>query len=520
MKLAYAKQMRQLDNEAIKTYGIPDIVLMENAGIGTVQAIMESYGELDGRTVLIAAGQGNNGGDGLVIARHILQRGGLPFIFLLADPKKLKGSAAVNLQIVKNLKIPIYTISSDEGIQSLQNFLPQCDLIIDAIFGLGLKRAVKDHWADAIDLINQTPVPVVSVDISSGLDSDTGLPRGACVNASLTVTFGLAKPGHFTGCGPAMTGALAVVDISIPPVVIEEAALQTEVLENHSVSCAFLARSANSHKGTFGHLLVLAGSRGKTGAALLCARGALRSGAGLVTIATPIDLNHIYETALAEAMTLPLTTPGKDYAADTDYEELSKALENKQAMVLGPGLGQNKATGQLVSRLYREQKLPMVVDADALNLLASDPALLSNPPGIRILTPHPGEMARLTGKTTKEIQANRLAIARDFAAEHNIIIVLKGANTIIAAPDGRAAINATGNPALAVGGSGDVLSGFIGSLLAQGQPPWEAASLGIYAHGLAADRLTADNNTQVGLLASELADKLPAILSELLNKNQ
>ncbi|MEN8134364.1 MAG: NAD(P)H-hydrate dehydratase [Thermodesulfobacteriota bacterium] len=517
MKLAYAEQMRQLDNEAIKNYGIPDIVLMENAGIGTVQAIMESYGELDGRTVLIVSGQGNNGGDGLVIARHILQRGGLPFIFLMADPKKLKGAAAVNLKIVKNLNIPIYTITSKARIQSLQNFLPECDLIIDAIFGIGLKRAIKDHLAQAIDLINQTPAPVVSVDIPSGLDSDSGTPRGACVNASLTVTYGLAKPGHFTGLGPEMTGVLVVVDISIPPVVIEKADLQIEVLENHSVGCSLPARPSNSHKGTYGHLLLLAGSRGKTGAALLCARGALRSGAGLVTIATPIDLNHIYETSLAEAMTLPLTTSGKGHAADTDYAEISKALETKQAMVIGPGLGQDKATGQLVSRLYREQKLPMVVDADALNLLASDPAQLKTTPGVRILTPHPGELARMTGKSAKEIQANRLQIARDFAAEYNVFVVLKGANTIIAEPDGRAAINVTGNPTLAAGGSGDVLAGFIGSLLAQGQLPWEAACLGVYAHGLAADRLSQDNDIQAGLLASELADELPLIIAELLN---
>ncbi|MCK4838235.1 MAG: NAD(P)H-hydrate dehydratase [Desulfobulbaceae bacterium] len=517
MKLAYAEQMRQLDNEAIKTYGIPETVLMENAGIGTVQAIMESYGALDGRTVLIAAGQGNNGGDGLVIARHILQRGGLPFIFLMGDPTKLKGAAAVNFKITQNLKIPIYTITSDEQLQSLQNFLPECDLIIDAIFGIGLKRAVKDHFAKTIELINQAPLPVISVDIPSGLDSDTGTPKGICIAATLTVTYGLAKPGHFTGLGPEMTGALVVVDISIPPIVIEEADLQVEVLENHSVSCSLPTRPNTSHKGTYGHLLVLAGSRGKTGAALLCARGALRSGAGLVTIATPIDLNHIYETALAEAMTLPLTTSGKGYVADIDYDELSKALETKEALVIGPGLGQEEATGQLVSRLYRKQKLPMVVDADALNLLAGDSGQLTKPPGIRILTPHPGEMARLTGKTTKEIQANRLEIARDFAVEHNIFIVLKGANTIIADPNGRAAINVTGNPALAIGGSGDVLSGFIGSMLAQGQPPWEAATLGVYAHGLAADRLTKGKDIEAGLLASELADELPTVISKLFN---
>jgi NAD(P)H-hydrate epimerase len=516
VKLAYAAQMRQLDNEASKGYGIPAIVLMENAGIGTVQAIMESFGVLDGRTIMIVAGQGNNGGDGLVIARQILQRGGLPFVFLLADLTKVKGAAAVNLAIVKKLGIPIATITGDQGLQSLQNFLPECDLIIDALFGIGLKRAVKNHYAKAIELINQSSVPVVSVDIASGLDSDTGAARGICINADLTVTYGLAKPGHFTGLGPAVTGALVVVDISIPPAVINEADLRLEVLDNRTVVCLIPERPPASHKGTYGHLLVLAGSRGKTGAALLCARGALRSGAGLVTLGAPADLIRIFETALPEAMTLPLPGSTSGYAAPPDYEELSKALANKQALVIGPGLGQNEATGRLVARLYRQQKLPMVVDADALNLLARDPAQLKNPPGPRILTPHPGEMARLTGKSTQAIQADRLQTALDFAAEYNVFVVLKGHNTIIAGPDGRAAINATGNPALAAGGSGDVLAGFIGSLLAQGQSPWGAARLGVYAHGLAADRLTKDNNIQAGLLASELADELPATISELL----
>jgi NAD(P)H-hydrate epimerase len=508
--------MRQLDSEATKTYGIPAIVLMENAGISTVQAIMETYGELVGRTVLIMAGQGNNGGDGLVIARQILQRGGLPFVFLLTDPKKIKGAAAVNLKIVENLNIPIYTLTNDERLQSLQNFLPECDLIIDAIFGIGLKRTVKDHFAKAIALINQSPVVVVSVDIPSGLDSDTGIPQGICIEADLTVTYGLAKPGHFTNIGRVVTGTLVVADISIPQIVIEEADLQIEVLENHAIRRLIPERSASSHKGTYGHLMVLAGSRGKTGAALLCARGALRSGVGLVTIATPNDLNQIFETALAEAMTFPLPTSGNGYADETDYEEIRTALTIRQALVIGPGLGRNEATGKLVSRLYRNQKLPMVVDADALNLLANDPSQLKNPPGIRILTPHPGEMARLTGKSTGEIQANRLTIAIDFAVKHNVFLVLKGSNTVIARPDGWAAINSTGNPALAAGGSGDVLAGFIGSLLAQGYYPWEAACLGVYTHGLAADRLTKDNDIQAGLLASELADELPAVMAEIL----
>lgn len=514
MKLVFAEQMRQLDKEVSKNFGIPAIILMENAGVGSVQAIMETYGELDGRSVLVVAGQGNNGGDGMVIARHILQRGGLPFVFLMTDPGKIKGAAAVNLKIIRSLNIPTYTITNDEQLQTLQNLLLECDLIIDAVLGIGLKRDLDNHFVKAIELINQANVPVVSVDIPSGLDSDSGLPRKICVKANLTTTYGLAKPGHFTGRGPEMCGIVVVVDIGIPPSAISAADLQIEVLENHSVGTLLPARSTTSHKGDYGHLMIIAGSKGKTGAAILCARGALRSGVGLATICAPLDLNQIYESASPETMTFPLSLSDQGFVSDKDHEIISAALKNKQALVIGPGLGQNIETGRLVSRLYSQQKIPMVIDADALNLLAST-ARFSNPPGIRILTPHPGEMARMTGMSVGEIQENRLEITRNFAVGHNVFIVLKGANTIIAGPDGHAAINVTGNPALAAGGSGDVLAGFIGSLLAQGQEPMAAASLGVYAHGLAADRLTNDNDIRFGLLASELADELPAIISEL-----
>jgi len=515
VKLAYAEQMRRLDNETIETCGIPDLVLMENAGIGAVQAIMEMYGELEGRTVMIAAGRGNNGGDGLVIARHVLQRGGMPFVFLLAEPEQITGAAAVNLKIVENLNIPLHPVTGKEELQGLENQLAQSDLIIDAIFGIGLTRPVNGYLAQVIEMINRAAAPMVSIDIASGLDSDRGVPRGISIKADLTVTCGLAKPGHFTGLGPEMTGTLVVVDIGIPPRIVEAGDLQIEVLENHSISGLAPERAPASHKGSYGHLAVLAGSRGKTGAALLCARAALRSGSGLVTICSPADLSAVFETALPEAMTLPLPSSDKGYATDRDSQLLTDFLADKQALVMGPGLGADEATGRLVAELYRELPLPMVIDADGLNLLADDPDRLKNGAGPRILTPHPGEMARLTGKSSREIQENRLEIAREFARTHQVFLVLKGAGTIIAAPDGRGAINSTGNPILASGGSGDVLAGFIGSLLAQGMNPWNAARLAVYAHGLAADRLSEELGMRTGLLASELADKLPAIISEL-----
>jgi len=515
MKLAYADQMRKLDAAAINDYRIPGIILMENAGTGTVRAITDSYGDLDGSMVMVVVGPGNNGGDGLVIARHILQQGGIPIVFLLVDPGKITGDAATNLKIVNKLDILLYPITSGNRLETMLNCLPDCSLVVDAIFGTGLKRAVTGHFSGAIDVINQSPVPVVSVDIPSGLDSDTGQPLGNCINADLTITYGLAKPGHFIGQGPRKTGELGIVDIGIPPEAVTAADIRLEVLENQLVSTLVPYRPVDSHKGTFGHLALLAGSSGKTGAAMLCARGALRSGAGLVTLCIPDALNHIIETAMAEVMTVPLPASGKNHVTATDYKDISKALRDKEALVIGPGLGQETSTGKLVAKIYQKIELPVVVDADALTLLAQTPSIFKEHPGARILTPHPGEMASLTGRTVDEIQNNRLETAREFAAANDITLVLKGAGTIIAAPDGRIAINTTGNPLLAAGGSGDVLAGMLGSMLAQGLPPWEASCLAVYLHGMAADHLGETENVLAGLLASELADVLPAVFAEL-----
>ncbi len=515
MKLAYAEEMQKLDQAAINDYAIPGIVLMENAGVGTVQAILDSYGELAGKTIMIVAGPGNNGGDGFVVARHILQHGGNPIVFLLADTDKISGEAAINLQIVRKLDILVYPISNEERLTTLSNCLPDCDMVIDAIFGTGLKRDIKGHFAGAVDIINQANCPVISVDMPTGLDSDTGLPLGSCVIADMTVTYGLGKPGQLTGNGPLYTGQLGIVDIGIPPAAVVDADLKIEALDDHTISPLIPGRPAGAHKGTFGHLMILAGSRGKTGAALLSGRGALRSGAGLVSLAVPMDLNNIFESALAEAMTIPLPGSINGYAEGGDLKTVIESAENMQAMVVGPGLGQNSSTGTLVTSLYRESTVPMVIDADGLNLLSNDRSVIPNPAGARILTPHPGEMARLTGKEISTIQASRLSAAIDFATSNQVHVILKGPGTIIAAPDGRAAINSTGNHLLAAGGSGDVLAGLVGSFLAQGLDPWDAARLGVFIHGMAADHLAANENILTGLLPTELADELPAVLTEL-----
>lgn len=515
MKLALAEEMRRLDLAATEEYRIPGLILMENAGRGAVNAIAAHFGDLAGRVVAIVAGPGNNGGDGLVIARNLLRGGACPQVFLLVDPEKLAGDAATNLAMVRALDIPFLVADTPEKIPALRGGLTNCELIVDAIFGTGLTRVLTGHYAEAIAAINGAGRPVVSVDIPSGLACDTGLSLGDCVKAALTVTFELAKPGHFLGDGLKATGILKVVGIGLPTKSINAARLQTELLDDLTVRPWLIGRPTTAHKGTFGHLLAVAGSRGKTGAALLCGRGALRAGAGLVSLAAPLALCDILATALSEAMTIALPNSPADHATIADLPTILAALAGKEAVVLGPGLGRDEATGRLVAELYRRVELPMVVDADGLNLLVDQGCDLQIKAGPRILTPHPGEMARLTGLPTGQIQADRLGCARAFASANQVWLVLKGAATVVASPEGQLAINSSGNQLLAAGGSGDVLAGLIGSLLAQGTKPWQAAAMGVFVHGRAADLVRREKGWTLGLLASELADQLPKVFSAL-----
>ena len=520
MKLPTAEQMRKLDETAINRFGIPSIVLMENAGRGTVEIMLRSLGDPAGQIVSIFVGPGNNGGDGLVIARHLHQQGAKPLVFLLADPDKLTGDAAINLSIVQKLPVPVYPVHNNKDLAKIDELLAASWAVVDAIFGTGLKRDVKGHFAEAIKRINLVNCPVVAVDVPSGLNSDSGQPLGFCVQADFTATFGLAKPGLVLHQpGSQFVGTLEVVDIGIPPQAVEEADIQTELLTRQVVRNWLPPRQETAHKGNFGHLLVAAGSTGKTGAAALCAMGGLRSGAGLVTLTIPHNLNNIIETLLVEAMTIPLAK-STDHLSDSDYKTIKNALADKQAMTMGPGMGCTKETVKLVRKLYRETKIPMVIDADGLNCLAMDIGILKKAPAPRILTPHPGEMARLTGLTTADVQADRLQVASSFAKKHRLFLVLKGAGTVIAAPDGEIAVNTTGNPGMASGGMGDVLTGLIGGLLAQGLSPWQASCLGVYAHGLAGDLLAEENGIEMGYLAMEVAHELPLAIEEIMNGEQ
>ncbi len=523
MKLVTASEMRELDRTAIQDYGIPGIVLMENAGRGTVDFLHKHLGNPAERSVIIFCGPGNNGGDGLVIARTLHQLGAHPYIYFLIDPARLKGDAALNYRIVRKLFLPMTLVDTQEKLKEAEQEIISHHghrpswAIVDSIFGTGLARDVGGHFLDCVNLINrlrsELAVPVAAVDIASGIGSDDGRILGGCVWADYTATYGLAKPGHFLQNGAECTGRLKVIDISIPPKAVEDAKIKKTLLDRGSISALIRNRSLLSHKGSHGHLLILAGSSGKTGAAILSASGALRSGAGLVTLGVPHSLNHIFETTLSEAMTVPLPASNTVLSVD-DFELILELLKGKNGVVIGPGLGTDETTKQLVVKLYQEVALPMVIDADGLNILAEFPKILRKKTvAARILTPHPGEMSRLINTGTREIQTDRLRAAAWLADVPEIITVLKGAGTVISAPDGALTINSTGNSGMATGGMGDVLSGLIGGLVVQGYSPWDASCLGVYVHGLAADRLA--RQQKYGYLASEVAAQIPSVLTKL-----
>ena len=523
MQLASAAQMRELDRRTIEEIGIPGMVLMENAGRATVDRMQRAFGPLRGKTICIFAGPGNNGGDGLVIARTVHGQGAFPFVFFLLDPEQLQGDAAQNYSILKKLRLPFQVLDYSEKMLTLidtvltLNRMHPMHSLVDALFGTGLEREISGHFLDVINCINilreRHHLPVVSVDIPSGLHSDTGKVLGGTIHADLTVTYGLPKPGHYHH-GGATIGQLERVDIGIPAKIVAKAALKGMILDNDTTGVKLHRRPATSHKGTNGHLLILAGSEGKTGAALLCGRGALHSGAGLVTFAVPQKLNPIFETVLPEAMSVALPT-SRTYLSMEDCEQISALAAEKEGIVLGPGMGTTETTAQLILHLYSEISTPQVIDADALTILAAHPEVIRQPGGPRIFTPHPGEMARLLGETIATVQEDRLKSAQWLCSEEEqdrpqMITVLKGAGTVVAAAAGPWAINTTGNPGMATGGMGDVLAGIIGGFLVQGYSPWDAACLGVYLHGLAADFIA--RSRPYGYTASEVAQILPQVM--------
>jgi len=514
MKVATAEQMQTLDRKAIETYHIPGIVLMENAGRGATEVLWNTYPDLPNRRIAILAGKGNNGGDGFVIARYLLNQGISPKVFLLTNPEVLRGDAETNYQVFKRMKGDILPLPSSKDYQKIKKDLERFDLLIDGIFGTGLDAEVRGYYREVIDHLNTLRRTIVSIDIPSGLDANSGKPLGTAIRASLTITFGLPKVGHLLHPGPDHTGQLKVVDIGFPKMLLDEEKVQTYLLEATEIRRWLShARRPDSHKGDFGHLLVLAGSVGKTGAAAMACEAALRMGAGLVTLGIPKSLNPIMEVKLTEVMTEPLPETSKQTLSLKALDPILRLCENKKAVVIGPGLGTVKETQTLIQKLIKTVTLPIVVDADGLTALSTDSKSFSVKTRSLVLTPHPGEMGKLIKSGPKEVQEDRIGISRNFSTSHHLYLVLKGYRTLIATPQGDIFINPTGNPGMASGGTGDVLTGMIGGLLCQGFDIVPSLQTAVFLHGLAGDRVSSEKGEK-SLVATDLIAALPALLQE------
>lgn len=514
MKILTAEQMREADRRTISELGIPGAVLMESAGRAIAGEIVKRYEHLAPGPVLVLCGKGNNGGDGLVAARTLLQGGWQVRTVILAEAAALTGDAGLYLEVLQRLGAPVEFAADMAGAEALLGAVPAPALIVDAVFGTGLSSPVSGHYAMAIDWMNRSMAPKVAIDIPSGLDATGGTILGSALSADLTVALAAPKIGQIIYPGVACCGELVVAEIGIPQALLEDLALGI-LLDEAAVRDFLPPRPAGGHKGTFGHLLLVAGSCGKVGAAALAADAALRTGAGLVTVAAPSSLQGILAIKLTEAMTEPLDEDGGALTA-TAFAQIAALWQEKKVLAIGPGLGRRPETSGLVRKVVQECPLPLVLDADALFALAGHTGLLkSRPVGSTILTPHPGEMAHLLGISVAEVEDDRLGTARFFAEEYGVVLVLKGARTVIAAPDGGILINPTGHAGMATAGMGDLLTGIIASLLTQGVPPLAAAAAGVWLHGRSGDRLR-DRFGDCGLLAQDLLPEIPGARCDLL----
>ncbi|MBA5866738.1 MAG: NAD(P)H-hydrate dehydratase [Nitrospira sp. CR1.3] len=514
MKIVTAAQMQALDRRAIVEGRIPGSLLMERAGEGVVTALEERFGPPRGKSIAILCGKGNNGGDGLVVARLLRRRGAKVRVLLLAPVSDLtRDAAAMHRRLVRaSGKSSLAPFKSDDQARTV---LASSDIVIDALLGTGLSSEVSGNYRAAIDLMNRSGRPIVAVDIPSGIHADSGALLGAAVRASLTVTFGLPKLGLYLGSGIDHAGEVRIADIGIPSSYTDALDSRAVLVTEDAVRQIFPSRRLSAHKGTFGHAGIIAGSVGKTGAAALAAQAALRIGAGLVTVATPSSVNDVLEAKLLEVMTLPLPETKARTLASSSFDRILPFIQAKTAVAIGPGLSTHPETVELVQSLMKHLDRPSVLDADALNALASRASLLTECKIPPVLTPHPGEMARLeVGATAQTVNADRLGTASRFARERGLFLVLKGARTVIARPDGLVAICPTGNPGMATAGTGDVLTGMVVGLLAQGVPTWEAACAATYVHGAAGD-LAAQQLGETGMLARDVIAHIPYALKTI-----
>lgn len=505
-----AAEMRALDARAIQQLGIPGPRLMEHAGSGAARWIAREWGPLRRKSIVIVCGKGNNGGDGFVVARRLRAAGAAVRVFLVGRRTDVKGDAA---QALGRWRGRVEEIVAESGLPALRRALGEAHGIVDALLGTGVTGAPHGLTGEAIQAINAAGRPVAALDLPSGLDSDRGGGPGLTVRATLTTTFAAYKRGLLLYPGAAQAGRVEVVDIGIPPAEVARG-ISTFLLEASDIRAHFPPRRADTHKGSYGHLVVVAGSVGKSGAAGLSGRAALRSGVGLCTIGTPASQQPIVAGFGMEHMTEPLPETAGQALSLEARERILELAARVEAVALGPGLSLDPETQALARALVIEVKQPMVVDADALSALAGHLDLLPQAPAPRVLTPHPGELARMLGRTVREVESDRPETVRDVCVRYRVHLALKGARTVIGSPDGRVWINPTGNPAMASGGSGDVLTGMVGAFLARGLDALAAVQAGCFLHGLAGDLARAEQGEE-GLIAGDIIAHIPAAFRAL-----
>lgn len=525
MKVLTTEQIQQVDRLSTEQDQIPSLLLMENAAIQTTLAIERKYGDVREKHIVIVCGKGNNGGDGAAIGRQLWMRGARVQVILLTELESTTGDARTNFHIIKQLahdepRLIFKEITSGEAWKEFVPQLGHIDLIVDGIFGTGLERPAAGRYAEIIDDLNQLSsehsVPIVSVDIPSGLAADRDALIGPTIQADLTVTFTRPKPANVLPPACYQCGELIVAPIGSPESLVEASGATLNLIEPSQIRLWLkqTRRMPMSHKGTYGHVLLIAGSSGKPGAACLAAEAALRAGAGLVTVATVASAQTVIVSHMTEAMTERLEETAEGTISEAALEKALTLADQRDVLAIGPGLSTHKSTQQFVQAVIRRRTRPALIDADGLNCLAPWPDDLHGRDVPLVLTPHPGEMARLTGLSNREVLQNRVGVTRDFALKHSLIIVLKGNRSLIAAPDGQVYINPTGNAGLATAGSGDVLTGIIAGFLAQKpDQPLESVIAAVYLHGLAGDIAA----TQVGM-RSMVASDVTRYLSEAIKQ--
>ena len=503
MKIATIEQMKAIDKSTINHFGVASLALMENAG----RALAEYAATQTGSRFVIICGKGNNGGDGSVAARHLHNYGGDVTLMLLAKPTELSGDELINFKAAEKNGVKIII-----GLDN--NIINGCDIIIDALLGIGAKGAPLGNVKNAIEAINNADKIVVSADVPSGINANTGAVEGVCVRASATVTFGLGKPGLFLYPGTEYAGEIIVQDISLAKRAIENENITTFVTKHAIIP----KRIENSHKGTYGKVLAVCGCKNYTGAAYLSALAALKAGCGVVTLGIPNCIYGVLAQKLTEVVFLPLEDENGTISQSC-IPDLQRAIHRHDVIICGCGLGSSSGVKKAITHIIKTSKVPVVLDADGINAIADDINVLKEKKCELVVTPHLGEMSRLTGFDISSIQNNAVTVAKDFAREYNVIVAQKGANSIVVLPNGELYINTNGNSGMATAGSGDVLTGIIGAFSAQGLPLSQAVISGVFIHGMCGD-FAAKQIGKYGMLASDILKSIPHILKEMSNTNE